>query len=551
MTPLKRFYNLLSLDKKDVYQIIFYAIFSGMISLSLPLGIQAIISFIQSGKITASWVVLIVLVVIGVAFGGVLSLMQLRITESLQQKIFIRSSFDFAYRLPKFKFENCASFYPPELANRFFDTLTIQKGTSKLLIDFSAAVLQIVFGVLLLSLYHPFFIIFGFLLLIMLYLIFKLSYVSGLETSLMESKYKYKVAAWLQELARNYITFKNKNNFNFALQKNDDLVSGYLGYREKHFNVIKRQYIQLIAFKMLITACLLSIGGYLVITMEMNIGQFVAAEIIILLVINSIEKIILGLETFYDVLTSVEKIGLVTDLEIEEADKYKTAVYEEMHIELEDVSYKISQDTNVVLDEVNLKIKQGDRLFMEGGNQSGMSTLFRVLAGVQYPDIGHLYVNDGGYTKLSMDQYRSNIKTYIHGESLFEGTLLDNIVIGNPKVTQNDIRWAIESMHLSPFLKSLPDGIETQIQPEGKNLPASIVQRIILARCIVSKPMVLLLEHPTDQMGDEIANKIIDFLLSKEHMWTVVVSSKNPYWKANSNHVITLNKGRIIDDVNK
>jgi ABC-type bacteriocin/lantibiotic exporter with double-glycine peptidase domain len=103
--PLKRFFNLISLDKKDISQIFFYAIFAGLISLSLPLGIQAIINFIQSGRISASWIVLVVLVVIGVVFVGILSLMQLRITENLQQKIFVRSSFEFAYRLPKIKFE--------------------------------------------------------------------------------------------------------------------------------------------------------------------------------------------------------------------------------------------------------------------------------------------------------------------------------------------------------------------------------------------------------------------------------------------------------------
>ena len=195
MTPLKRFYNLLELDKKDVYQIFFYAIFAGLISLSLPLGIQAIVNFIQSGRISASWIVLIVLVVIGVALVGILSLMQLRITENLQQKIFVRSSFEFAARFPKIKFEAFYNTYPPELANRFFDTISIQKGTSKLLIDFSAALLQIAFGVILLSLYHPYFIVFGIMLFFLLYFIFKFSYHSGLETSLKESKFKYKVAS--------------------------------------------------------------------------------------------------------------------------------------------------------------------------------------------------------------------------------------------------------------------------------------------------------------------------------------------------------------------
>ncbi|MFY8110575.1 MAG: ABC transporter transmembrane domain-containing protein, partial [Flavobacterium sp.] len=323
MTPLQRYFKLLLLDKKDVYQIIFYAIFAGLVSLSLPLGIQAIINFIQSGRVTVSWVVLVVFVVIGVALVGILSLMQLRITENLQQKIFVRSSFEFAARLPRIKFEELYDSYPPELANRFFDTMTIQKGTSKLLIDFSAALLQILFGIILLSFYHPYFIMLGFLLLVLLYLIFKYSYFIGLENSLKVSKYKYKVAGWLQEMARNNYSFRKERNYDFALQKNDKFASEYLNYRESLFNVLKRQFSHLIVFKIIITASLLSIGGYLVISQEMNIGQFVAAEIIILLVINSVEKIILGLETLYDVLTAVEKIGLVTDLTMEEDTNYE------------------------------------------------------------------------------------------------------------------------------------------------------------------------------------------------------------------------------------
>jgi ABC-type bacteriocin/lantibiotic exporter with double-glycine peptidase domain len=180
MTPLKRFYNLLKLDKRDVSQIIIYAAFSGLISLSLPLGIQAIVNFIQGGQISVSWKVLILIVTMGVALVGILTLMQLRITENLQQKIFIRSSFEFAYRLPKISFNAIHDKYPPEIANRFFDTLAIQKGTSKLLLDFTTALLQVGLGLVLLSLYHPFFILFGIVLLIILYVIFKFSFDEGL-----------------------------------------------------------------------------------------------------------------------------------------------------------------------------------------------------------------------------------------------------------------------------------------------------------------------------------------------------------------------------------
>jgi ABC-type bacteriocin/lantibiotic exporter with double-glycine peptidase domain len=261
LSASQRLINLLKLDRKDISQVFFYAIFAGLVSLSLPLGIQAIINLIQSGRVSISWIVLVFIVIAGVALVGILSLMQLRITENLQQKIFIRSSFEFGFRLPKIKTDALHNQYPPELANRFFDTLTIQKGASKLLIDFSSALLQIVFGILLLSLYHPFFIFFGFFLVILLYVIFRFSYNSGLSSSMKESKYKYKVVSWLQEIARNNFSFKKTSNFDFALTKNDRLVSEYLTYREKHFGIIKRQFTQLIVFKIIITAGLLLIGG--------------------------------------------------------------------------------------------------------------------------------------------------------------------------------------------------------------------------------------------------------------------------------------------------
>ena len=546
MTPLKRFYNLLALDKKDVSQIFFYAIFAGLISLSLPLGIQAIINFIQSGRVSASWIVLIILVVFGVALVGILSLMQLRITENLQQKIFVRSSFEFAARLPKIKSEQLYNNYPPELANRFFDTMTIQKGTSKLLIDFSAALLQIVFGILLLSLYHPYFIIFGILLLFLLYFIFRFSYKSGLETSLKESKFKYKVASWLQEMARNNFSFKNELNYDFALEKNNHIVTDYLNYREKHFNIIKRQFTQLIIFKIIITASLLSIGGFLVLSQQMNIGQFVAAEIIILLVINSVEKIIIGLETLYDVLTSIEKIGQVTDLELEEDSNIKSETcYTNIVLETENIKFKFPDSENEVLNKISLKIEQGEKIVIEGDNGSGKTTLIRLLAGLIQPISGSFYINDDTFRKINLKQYRSQIGRVIQSETPFEGTILENITFNDSSIPFEDIKWAIDGVQLSSFIKSLPKGLDSKLFPEGKQLSSSNAQKILLARSIIHRPKILFYEDPTDSMDEKVANEIIDFITSDKNKWTIIVSSKNPHWKTKCSRRITMQNGFI------
>jgi len=549
MTPLKRFYNLLELDKKDIYQLFFYAIFAGLVSLSLPMGIQAIINFIQSGRVSASWIVLIVLVVVGVALVGILSLMQLRITENLQQKIFVRSSFEFASRLPKIKPEALHDLYPPELANRFFDTLTIQKGTSKLLIDFSAALLQIIFGILLLSLYHPFFILFGILLGLLLYFIFKFSYHSGLETSLKESKFKYKVASWLQEMARHSFSFKKQLNYDFALEKNDQLISEYLKYREKHFNIIKRQFIQLIAFKIIITASLLSIGGYLVLSQQMNIGQFVAAEIVILLVINSVEKIIVGLETFYDVLTAVEKIGQVADIPLEEAtinESYSN--YSKITLETENLEFSFADSKTAVLNDLSIKISQGEKILIKGENGSGKTTLIRLLSGLLQPTAGLFVINDDTFRKIDVMQYRSQIGSVICGEKPFEGTLLENITFNDPGISTEDLKWAIEAVQLNTFIRTLPHGLDTKIYPEGKQLSASNAQKILLARSIIHKPKILFYEDPTDAMDKKTAQEIIDFILSPKNKWTVIVASKNEHWKNQSTRQITLQNGAILSD---
>ena len=550
LTPLQRFYNLLKLDRRDIYQIFFYAIFSGLVSLSLPLGIQAIINLIQAGRVSISWIVLVIIVVIGVALVGILSLMQLRITENLQQKIFVRSSFEFGYRLPKIKFEELYNQYPPELANRFFDTLTIQKGTSKLLIDFSTALLQILFGILLLSLYHPFFIFFGILLSILLFSIFRFSYYPGLSSSLKESKYKYKVVSWLQEIARNNFSFRKQENFEYALEKNNSLVTEYINYREKHFKVIKRQYTQLIIFKVIITASLLLIGGYLVLNQKMNIGQFVAAEIIILLVLSSIEKIIIGLESLYDVLTSVEKIGQIADLKMEDTSEADADYcFTNISITTENLRFKYPDSTDDILSQISLQIEPSEKIYLDGVNGSGKTTLIRILSGFIQPSSGSFFINDDTYRKIDLSQYRSQISTITQGETPFEGTVLENITLNNPTISNEDIKWAIESVQLGDYIKTLPNGLETKIFPDGRQLSSSNAQKILLARSIASKPKILFYEDPLDKMDEIAAKEIIDFITNPSNKWTVIVSSKNNYWKKKCTRKITMNNGHIIADV--
>ncbi|GGG36802.1 ABC transporter ATP-binding protein [Croceivirga lutea] len=549
LTAWQRFVGLLSLDKKDIFQVFYYAIFAGLVNLSLPLGIQAIINLIQGAQVSTSWIVLVVLVTLGVAFVGLLQLMQIRIIENVQQKIFTRSSFEFSYRFPKIKMSELRNFYPPELANRFFDTLTIQKGLSKILIDFPAALLQIIFGLILLSFYHPFFIIYGLLLLLLIYIVFRFTAQRGLDTSLQESKNKYLVAHWIQEVARSIISFKLSGKTSHAIDKNDTLVANYLDARESHFKILVIQFIQMIGFKVLVTAGLLLIGGLLVLNQEMNIGQFVAAEIIILLVISSVEKLILGLENFYDILTSLEKLGQVVDKELESQEGEKPFRESEgFTVELKDVSFNVPQRDKTIIDNVSLTISPECRILLQGKAGSGRSTLLRLIAGILEPNNGSIYVNNVSLKGVHLNYYRSHLGHSLSDETPFEGTLLNNITFGNPDISQEQVYWVLEKTKLTEWVKEQPLGIHTILYPEGKQIPYIVSKKIVLARSIINKPKLLLLKDPLDQFYKEEADELMKFITDPANGWALVIVSENTKWLNHCDRIITMEYGKILNE---
>lgn len=540
MTPWQRFINLLKLDKRDIRQIFYYAVFAGLVALTLPLGIQAIINLIQGAQVSTSWIILVVLVTLGVAFQGILQLMQIRILENIQQRIFTRSSFEFAYRFPKIKWNELRESYPPELANRFFDTLTVQKGLSKILLDFPAAILQILFGLILLSLYHPFFIIYGLLLLILVYVVFNFTAKKGLETSLNESKSKYAVAHWLQEIARSLTSFKLSGRTSLAMEQNNTLTENYLETRENHFKVLMTQFIQMIGFKVLVTAGLLLIGGLLVLNQQMNIGQFVAAEIIILLVINSVEKLVTGLESFYDVLTSLEKIGQVVDKKLEAQEGTNPFLQKKsVSITLDNLSY-VGSEGAIILKDVFLDLEHKDRLFIEGPSGSGKTTLLKILSGLIEPSSGAIYINDHSFKGMDINAYRSQVGQVLPEQMPFEGTILENITFGNKAIPIHTVNQIVKDIGLQEYVRKQAKGINNPILSQGQSLPHTISKRILLARAIVHEPKILLLKDALDHFEPDEARRLMEYLAHSEKPWLLIASGQNEDWKAICNKKLHL-----------
>lgn len=545
ITPLNRFFSLLREEKSQVYSIYFYAILNGIVTLSLPLGIQAILNFILGGRISTSWVILVIIVALGVGFGGFIQISQLQIMEKLQQRIFSKAGLSIAYRLPRIKAEILHGEYAPEIVNRFFDTINLQKGLSKILIDFSTALLQVVFGLLLLSIYHPTFIVFGLILVTILSLIFYFTSPKGMETALKESTSKYQTAYWLEEVGRAMNTFKLIGNSNLPILRADKLLQRYVEFRNKHFSVLIFQYKIMIAFKVLIITSLLIAGSVLLINEQISIGQFVAAEVIIVLVINSVEKLILSLETVYDTLVAVEKLGHVMDLELEHlngSEKVVVAKPEGLKFSMENVVFQPLDAETPLLKGMNLTIEPGEKVIVTGKSGSGKSALLALFSGLYEKFEGKVKINDLSIDMIHLEKYRAMVGDCLEAEQIFHGTIKENILVGRD-FDQDELDYILNLVGLKDYIFQLPNDFETMLQPEGKGLPRKLVQSILLARACVGGPKAMVMENALLHIDEDVKKRVADFLFNGN--WTLLLVSKDESIFSRASQILLMDDGKV------
>ncbi len=546
-TPLQRLFRLLKPNSKSITNLYFFSIVKAIIALSLPLGIQAIINLIQGGEMSVSWVILVAIVLLGYFFSGMIQIIELKIAEGLQRDIFARSAFDFAFRIPRIKLDALHNKYAPELMNRFFDTITVQKGVAKILLELVGTAISIVFGLILISFYHPFFIMFSFLVILLFVIIGNFVFQRGLRSSIMESKYKYKVAFWLEEIARTQDTFRLSGKSMLPVQKTDVLVNDYLIAREKHFSVLVRQYYIFILFKILIAAGFLVLGGVLVFNQQMNLGQFVAAEIIILLLISATEKVLLTFETVYDLLTSIEKLGEITDLPLEKntQGKIKTDKTQKgMAVKIKDLYFKYPKQQDEVIDGLNFIIGKGEVVSLSGSSGAGKATLLKLMTGFYTPTQGSILYDDVPINNYNIEQLRSVMTECTSDSNIFDGTILENLTLGF-NFELKDIINALKCVKLYDFIEGLSEGLNTHIGPQGKLLSGSISQKLVLARVLLREAKLLIIEDIFKNIEKLEKLEILQNVLKMKEGLTIIVVTKDADVQKMTDKTLFMQNGKI------
>ncbi|MGB5266807.1 MAG: ABC transporter ATP-binding protein, partial [Polyangiales bacterium] len=521
-TPLRRARQLLALDRQDIGVIVVYGVALGLLSLAVPVAVQSLVNTVAFGSLIQPLVVLTVLLAVALTGAAILRALQVRVAEMLQRRLFVRIVTEIGDRLPRVSGTALRDANGPELLNRFFDVFTIQKSVAALLLGGVDAVLIALVGLIVLAFYHPVLLAFDLVLIVGAALVLIPLGRGGTGTSVAESKAKYAVAGWLEEMARHPLSFKLAGGEQLARTQVETLAKSYLDKRDRHFRIVFRQLIGAFSIEVIASVALLAVGGLLVIERQLSIGQLVAAELIVTAVVASIAKLGGKVETFYDLVAAVDKLGEILDLPLERPDG--EILPPDSGATLGLVLENVEVDREAGLDplHVSLRVEPGERVSIDG-TERDTAALVDSIFGLRSPSAGVIEMDGHDVRDLALRELRSRV-SLVRGAEIFSGSVLDNLRVANPELTAEQAWEALGRVGLAAAVKSLPSGLQTPILRDGAPLSRSQGIALTIARAVAARPSLLILDRTLDRIDPDAGIRIADCLSAMRDSSLLIVS---------------------------
>lgn len=544
--PLPRIFGLFRPEWPEIRVVIAYAMAVGVLSLAAPLAIESMVTTVAFNQVFQPVVILALLLFAALGLAAVMHLLQVYVVEIIQRRLFVRVVADLSHRLPRVKRSAFDSQSGPELVNRFFEVMNVQKICSSILLDGLAIVLSAAVGMIVLAIYNVWLLGFDILLLGALSFSVLLLGRGAISTSVGESRAKYAVAAFIEELARTPGSFRTEDTRQFAIDQADGLTRSYVKFRTRHFSVVWRQYVFAAVVQAAASAGLLGIGGFLVIDGQLTLGQLVAAELIVATVAAAFLKLAKHFDSFYDLMASAEKIGLMLELPLESTrGEFLDPTLGGLKVDVHHAGYHYGESDDHHHDQghgghshqpaphraafapVSLELKPGERVALCGASGTGKSTLLEVLYGDRIPTEGRLEFDGIDLRELHLESVRRSVALVRPG-SIVEGTILDNVRMGRAEICLSDIRKTLAGLGLLVELSELPGGLRTRLLPDGAPLSQRQVWRLLLARALAGRPRLVLVDEGIDRLAPEERERVLDELLDRSQPWTMVLVTESP-----------------------
>ena len=524
-TPWSRTWALIGAERQDLLVTVIYSIAVAILSLALPVATQSLVNTVAFGTVLQPVAVLSILVLAAMMAAALLQCLRFWVVEMLQRRVFVRLASEVADRLLRVRAECFDRQHGPELVNRFLDVVTVQKSVALLLVDGLSLAMQALIGMLLLAAYHPYLLAFDLTLIVLIIIVVFGLGRGAVRTSIGESRSKYEVLGWLEEIARHRSAFRSSAADGYARNRARDLVGSYLAERSNHFRILLRQVSGTLLLQACATSALLGVGGWLVIGGQLTLGQLIAAELVVSMIVSSVAKFGKSLESFYDLQAAMDKLGYLTSLPVERSSgEAVEALSVPASVRLRGVRFGYPGHSEIFASALT-EFNAGDKIGIHGSSGSGKSTLLDLLLALRDPSAGSVELDGVGYRELRLADLRDQI-VVVRDLDVFPGSILDNVRVGYA-ADPLTVRMAVEQAGLIETVAALPDGLGTQLTTGGAPLSPSQALRLMIARAMLTRPRLLLLDGVLDRIEDlQIRGPLIKTLFAPDAPWTLVVTTE-------------------------
>ena len=479
MAPERGFYGL----------VIIYGIGISVLSLALPISVQLLINTVANVGLAAPLLILSATLFGLLLASGLLNALRIHLMEIFGRRFYSRMVADITLRSiyarnPFFQ-DNSSS----ALFNRYFDIIIIQKTVPVLLIGGFTVVLQTGVGFVLVSLYHPLFLVFNVVVIALIWAIWLFWGGSAIRNAIVLSQEKHQTAAWLERLGASNGFFKTKRRIDYALDRSDEMTFRYI---DQHRRFFRRHFAQTVSFLVLYAAAsatLLGLGGWLVIQGQLSLGQLVAAELVLAVAFFGLSQFGIYLNYFYDVCAAVEELSLFQRVEQEEpAFETNSGPVVEPTLTFFDVKGCGREGEAVMRFEI-----PGGALVQAAASNYGMQRLFaNLLRRHEEPEGGYILLGGADLLERPAHELRRDIFS-LDRSGIIQMTIREYLRISGERVTPEEIMSAINLVGLGGVIAQLDDGLDTEIASTGWPLSIPEVMQLKLAGAVIARPKIVIL----------------------------------------------------------
>lgn len=531
MSPFRRLLGLLRPERRDIMLLLIFSMFSGVLYLALPLAVDTVVTNLAFGSQSKPYLQALVVI------AGMLTLclllqaliigFQHYVAELIQRRIFVRTAGELAHRLPRVQPEAMEGTYGPELVNRFLDVATVQKNSAYFLLDGINLLAASLIGMVLLAFYHPLLMAFVAVLILLIVFVAWLLGRKAVTTAIQESRSKYDLVGWFEEIAAFPFLFKGPGGYEMAYQRTNVLASEYLHARSRHYHVLFGQVAGLLLVSVLASVALLLLGTWLVLSQQITLGQLVASELIMSGIVTALVKLGKKFETWYDTMAATDKLGHLLDLVTEPQGGEMPAQPDQPHglrVTAKDMSFG-HLDSLMLFENLDFDIKPGDRVGLYGPQGSGVSSLLELLFAVRQPTGGHLSFDGLDSRNWHLENLHSRIQL-LRRDEFIDGTIIENLRLGRADIAIEEVRSALDKVGVLDDLLQRPEGLNLRLRVGGAPLSTSQRIALLVARAFVQQPSLLLIDKLFDGLDKATLQHLSQLVLDARLPWTVIVATR-------------------------